>query len=73
MADRDGDSDFWARAMYADGPSEDGAKAVHLAQIDAYVRAWQDGAITVDHKRQLISDENKRFYGPGCPRRLTWP
>lgn len=72
MADRDGDGDFWARVM-SDGNNDDGARALHLAQIDAYVAAWQQGVITVDHKRYLISEENKRFYGPGCPRKLIWP
>jgi hypothetical protein len=45
----------------------------HIAIIDATVTAWTEGNISIDRKRRMISDENRSFYGAGCPRRLQWP
>ena len=47
--------------------------AAHLVRIAALVADWQAGRITLAEKRRKISDENKAFYGPACPRKLTWP
>jgi len=47
--------------------------AAHMAVIARAVEDWQAGRITLAEKRRKISDENKAFYGPACPRKLTWP
>ena len=45
----------------------------HMARIGRFVEECQEGIITIEQKRHLISDENKLYYGPGCRKALTWP
>lgn len=75
MADRDGDSSYWAYAMRSgsqEAQADADAYQGHLARIAQYVRMWQDGQLTVEEKRQAIGAENEQFYGPDCPSRLRW-
>ena len=43
----------------------------HEARIAAYIRRWTDGKITARQKQQLISDENRMWYGSQCRSALT--
>lgn len=38
-------------------------REAHLARIDAIVRSWHDGHISIDQKRRAIVDENLMHYG----------
>jgi Zinc knuckle len=45
----------------------------HLARIDHFVAQWHSGAITMEQKRHLVSDENLLHYGPSCRKALLYP
>lgn len=74
MAERDGDSTYWAGVMRGSPDDRVDADAYegHLARIRGYVDSWIAGLITVEEKRLAISAENRQFYGPDCPSRLLW-
>jgi len=46
-------------------------QAEHEGRIAAYIRRWTDGKITAREKQQLISDENRMWYGSQCRSSLT--
>ena len=73
MADRDGDDSFWIETLRGPADQPTNSYQQHLARIDRLVDLWRDGTISLDGKRMAISDENRSFYGPNCPRKLIWP
>jgi hypothetical protein len=72
-ASRDEDSSYWIETMRGQSPESttDGYRD-HLARIGQLTERWHEGLITVDEKRRAISDENRQFYGPDCPKHLLW-
>lgn len=70
--DRDAASYFARSAGGSDDQDQRAAYAAHMDLIASYVVAWQRGEITLDAKRRAISDENRAFYGPDCPKHLLW-
>lgn len=57
----------------APGQMDARAYSAHMETIEDAVADWAAGTITLDQKRRKISDENRRYYGPGVRKALTWP
>ena len=73
MAARDEDDSYWIELMRGPKDSPTSSYQQHLARIDRLVELWHGGKISINEKRVAVSDENRQFYGPNCPRKLMWP